>query len=114
VLKDAIVQMADRENSVREILENLRGAVMFGVPSLGMEQSHLMAMVEGQPNEALVYSLSREGGANYLQRLNKQFDGLSYVRNAQILWAYETEESPTVASSKSSLLRPLVSTNCFF
>ena len=42
--------MADRESSVAYILQNLRGAIMFGVPSLGMEQSHLMAMVEGQLN----------------------------------------------------------------
>ncbi|KAK0656988.1 hypothetical protein B0T16DRAFT_385604 [Cercophora newfieldiana] len=96
VLKDAIIHMADRESSVSSILHSLRGAIMFGVPSLGMEQSHLMAMVEGQSNEDLVYDLSREGGANYLRRLNEQFDGLSFVKSARILWAYETEESPTV------------------
>jgi len=101
VLKHAVVHMADRESSVSNILQNLHGAIMFGVPSLGMEQSHLMAMVEGQPNEALVYDLSREGGTNYLRHLNTRFEGLSYVRSARILWAYETEESPTVVASTS-------------
>ena len=110
VLKHAVVHMADRESSVSNILQNLHGAIMFGVPSLGMEQSHLMAMVEGQPNETLVYDLSREGGTNYLRHLNTQFEGLSYVRSARILWAYETEESPTVVAStylQSFLLRLL-------
>lgn len=70
-----------------------------------------MAMVEGQPNEALVYDLSREGGTNYLRRLNEQFDGLSYIRSAHILWAYETEESPTVIASDGYILFSSVGTS---
>ncbi|KAK0714484.1 hypothetical protein B0H67DRAFT_553198 [Lasiosphaeris hirsuta] len=96
VLKEAIVQMADRDKSVTGILENVLGAIMFGVPSLGMDQSHLMAMVEGRPNELLVQDLSREGGTHYLRQLNRRFEGLSFLRTARILWAYETAESPTV------------------
>lgn len=42
------------------------------VPSLGMVQAHLAAMVEGQVNETLVQDLSREGGANYLRDLDRQ------------------------------------------
>ncbi|KAK0638959.1 hypothetical protein B0T16DRAFT_235197 [Cercophora newfieldiana] len=96
VLKDAIVQMADRvDASVSSILNNVSGAIMFGVPSLGMEQSHLMAMVEGRPNESLVQDLSRDGGSNYVRQLNARFEALSFLRKAKILWAYETEESPT-------------------
>jgi len=99
VLKEAIVQMADRDESISSILDNIRGAIMFGVPSLGMEPSHLMAMVEGQPNESLVQDLSRDGGGNYVRQLNTRFKGLSFLRRARILWAYETEESPTVVVS---------------
>ncbi|KAK0701077.1 hypothetical protein B0H67DRAFT_547600 [Lasiosphaeris hirsuta] len=95
VLKEAIVQMADRDESVSGILANVRGAVMFGVPSLGMEQSHLIAMVEGQANQSLVEDLSRYG-SNYVQQLHTQFEGLSFLRKARLLWAYETEQSPTV------------------
>ncbi|KAH6640664.1 hypothetical protein F5144DRAFT_105787 [Chaetomium tenue] len=97
VLKDAIVQVADREKGVANILDNVRGAVMFGVPSLGMDQSSLMAIVEGRANEMLVQDLSREGGANYTRQLNTRFEGLTFLRTARILWAYETKESPTVA-----------------
>ncbi|KAM0511390.1 hypothetical protein ACHAPE_009905 [Trichoderma viride] len=96
VLKDAIVQIADSgDKSVANILDNLLGAIMFGVPSLGMHQSHLMAMVEGQANEMLVQDLSRQNGSSYLRQLNISFNGLSIVHTVKILWAYETEESPT-------------------
>lgn len=96
VLKEGIVQIADRDTSFSAILDNILGAVMFGVPSLGMEQCHLMAMVEGQPNECLIEDLSRQTGARYLRDLNKRFEGLSFLRRAKIFWAYETRESPTV------------------
>ncbi|KAK3319651.1 hypothetical protein B0T19DRAFT_270056 [Cercophora scortea] len=96
VLKDAIVQAADREKSISGILDRVLGALMFGVPNLGMDQSQLMAMVEGQANEALIRDLSGESSNRYLRQLNTQFDGLSFTRTAQILWAYETKESNTV------------------
>jgi hypothetical protein len=99
VLKDAIVQMADREKSVAGLLDNVLGAIMFGVPSLGMEQSHLLAMVEGQPTETLVQDLSRDGDSNYLIRLNERFENLAFLRTAGIMWAYETERTPTVVVS---------------
>lgn len=99
VLKEAIVQIADREKSVAAILDNVLGAIMFGVPSLGMEQSHLLAMVEGQPTEPLVQDLSRDGDNNYLVRLNERFEGLAFLRAARIIWAYETERSPTAVVS---------------
>jgi len=99
VLKEAIVQMADREKSISTILNNIQGAIMFGVPSLGMEHSHLMAMVEGQANESLIQDLSRDSGGNYVRQLNARFEGLSFLGKARILWAYETEESPTVVVS---------------
>lgn len=102
VLKEATVQMADgMDRSVSDILSNVCGAIMFGVPSLGMDQSHLMAMVEGRPNELLVQDLSRDGGGSYVRQLNQRFEALSFLRQAKIFWAYETEESPTVVVSPS-------------
>ncbi|KAK0702728.1 hypothetical protein B0H67DRAFT_441829, partial [Lasiosphaeris hirsuta] len=72
------------------------GVLMFGVASLGIDQSHLMAVAEGKPNKMLIQYLSREGGGSYLRQLNQRFEGLSFLRTARVLWAYETEESPTV------------------
>ncbi|KAK0638583.1 hypothetical protein B0T16DRAFT_227181 [Cercophora newfieldiana] len=96
VLKEGIVQMAARDKSFSAVLDNISGAVMFGVPSLGMQQCHLMAMVEGQPNECLIEDLSRQTGARYLRDLNARFEGLSFLKTAKVFWAYETRESPTV------------------
>ncbi|KAH8897208.1 hypothetical protein GQ53DRAFT_803263 [Thozetella sp. PMI_491] len=100
ILKEAIVQIADRDKSFASVLNNVRGAIMFGVPNLGMEQSHLMAMVEDQPNSSLLQDLSRKYDNDYLWQLNDQFDGLSFIRTARILWAYETKRSPTVARNE--------------
>lgn len=107
VLKRATVQAASGDRSIASILDNILGAIMFGVPSLGMQQSHLMAMVEGQPNELLVQDLSREGGGNYVRQLHTQFEGLSFLRKARILWAYETKESSTVTVSPTNRLPPI-------
>lgn len=97
VLKEAIVQLANSsDEGLSTILDRVPGAIMFGVPSLGMEQSRLLSLTEGQPNECLVDDLSREGGGYYLRQLNARFQELSFVEKARILWAYETEESPTV------------------
>ncbi|CAH0002163.1 unnamed protein product [Clonostachys byssicola] len=95
VLKDAIVQIADRE-IVASILDKIKGIIMFGVPNLGIYNSHLIMMTQGQPNESLIQELSRGNGNSYLRELNRRFDGLSFITRAKIYWAYETKESATV------------------
>jgi alpha-beta hydrolase superfamily lysophospholipase len=104
VLKQALVYLAEGGTSISSILSNLAGAIMFGVPSLGMHQSHLMAMVQGQSNDTLIQDLSRENGSAYLRQLNKSFEGISFTRTVQIFWAYETKESPTVVVSIDSIV----------
>lgn len=96
VLKDAILQIAGLQ-LYASILDKVKGAIMFGVPSLGMHQSHLMMMTEGRPNEILVQDLSRDNGSAYLRDLNTRFDGLAFLKRATIYWAYETKESITAA-----------------
>jgi hypothetical protein len=98
VLKDALVQIADaKDNRDSCLLDKILGVVMFGVPNLGMEQSHLRAMVEGQPNELLVDDLSRN--SNYLSQLDASFSGITFERGILIFWAYETAQSKTVVVS---------------
>lgn len=75
---------------------------MFGVPSLGMEQSHLLSMVEGRPNKQLIQDLARDGGANYVRQLSTRSEGLTFLKTARVIWAYETKESPTVLVSSTS------------
>lgn len=98
VLKDALVQIADAMDSRNScLLDKILGAIMLGVPNLGMEQSHLRAIVEGQPNETLVEDLSRH--SNYLSQLDSSFSGIIFERDIIIYWAYETAQSPTVVVS---------------
>ncbi|KAK9413454.1 putative NACHT domain-containing protein [Seiridium unicorne] len=94
VLKQAFVSLA---NSMQrdDLLRNaIKGAIFFGVPNLGMEQSHLLAMVNGQPNAAIIADLSVN--SQYLCQLDKQFSGIAYLQGVQLYWAYETRKSPTV------------------
>ncbi|KAF3019707.1 hypothetical protein E8E14_007710 [Neopestalotiopsis sp. 37M] len=72
----------------------IKGAIFFGVPNLGMEQSHLMAMVDGQPTETIVADLFVN--SEYLRQLDQQFAGIAYLQRVQLYWAYETRKSPTV------------------
>jgi hypothetical protein len=98
ILKDALVQIADARNARdRGIIDRVRGAIFFGVPNLGMEQTHLRAMVEGQPNETLIQDLSRTSG--YLKRLDKSFSGISFLSRFTVFWAYEQLQSHTVVVS---------------
>jgi hypothetical protein len=97
ILKDAMAQSAGSgDAAVAALFQRLRGAVMFGVPNLGMDNSHWGALVEGQPNEILVQNLSRDNGTSYLRQLDARFQELAVVKKAVIYWAYETLESPTV------------------
>ncbi|KAK1751162.1 hypothetical protein QBC47DRAFT_392355 [Echria macrotheca] len=97
VLKDAMVQSAgSRDAAVAALFQRLRGALMFGVPNLGMDNSHWGPLVEGRPNEILVQNLSRANGTSFLRQLDGKFQELAVVKKAAIYWAYETLESPTV------------------
>ncbi|KAK4443325.1 hypothetical protein QBC34DRAFT_488405 [Podospora aff. communis PSN243] len=98
VLMEAMVQIANSlDKGISGILNNIRGAVMCGVPTLGMDQAHLMSMVEGQPNERFILSLSQDGGNDYVQDLNERFEGLAFLKKARLVWTYETKKTPIAA-----------------
>ncbi|RWA04471.1 hypothetical protein EKO27_g10640 [Xylaria grammica] len=99
VLKQAIVIASDKLDADNPIVRSVQGAVFFGTPNHGMEQSHLMALVKGQYNEQLVADLSPN--SIYLQQLDKQFTGLSFLRQLRLYWCYETKASPTVICDPS-------------
>jgi alpha-beta hydrolase superfamily lysophospholipase len=95
VLKEAMLALANSSDAQHQvILEKVKGAIFFGVPSLGMEQAHLMAIVKGQTNEQLVQDLSRY--SSFLRDQEKGFSGASFTRRMKLFWAFETAESPTV------------------
>ncbi|KAK7750569.1 hypothetical protein SLS62_007545 [Diatrype stigma] len=95
VLKDALVQLdKSQDQTYKTLLGLIRGVVFFGVPNLGMEQSHFHAIVRNNPNETLVDDIARN--SPYLRRLNEAFDEGSFNSKLQWFWAFETSESPTV------------------
>ena len=98
VLKDALVQIADaNDSSTSCLVKKISGAVMFGVPNLGMEQAQLQSVVEGQANEVLIEDLSRT--SNYLHNLDTSFSGITFLQESPIFWAYETVKTKTVGVS---------------
>jgi hypothetical protein len=103
VLKEALVQLANSSNKVyNNILDVVRGAVFFGVPSLGMQQEHFRTIVRNSPNEALVDDIARN--SNYLRRLNEAFCKSSFNERLIMFWAFETSESPTAIVCKPCCL----------
>ncbi|KAK3339632.1 hypothetical protein B0T25DRAFT_618078 [Lasiosphaeria hispida] len=97
LLKHALVMLANSGESETFMLERVRGAVFFGVPSKGMDVASLLDMTRNQPNQDLVRDLSV--GSQYLTNLGGQFDGVSKTRQMKFYWVYETKKSPTVRGS---------------
>ncbi|KAJ8119550.1 hypothetical protein ONZ43_g3523 [Nemania bipapillata] len=97
VLKEAFWMMANGDSQGQRILDRFLGGIFFGVPSHGMEASHLLAMVRGQVNEEFVDALS--SSSKYLRLLDDHFAGLISTRDMHFRWAFETKTSPTVAVS---------------
>ncbi|KAI9166340.1 Protein SERAC1 [Paramyrothecium foliicola] len=94
ILKQALVMLADGNDRERSMLGLVRGAIFFGTPSVGMPLSHLLRMVEDQPNKDLVEALSDK--SPFLANLEVQFTGISFLEGIKLLWAYETQTSSTV------------------
>jgi hypothetical protein len=101
VLREALVKL-DRspDEGYTALLSLFAGAVFFGVPNLGMEQSHFQTIVDDNPNETLVDDIAR--GSNYLRRLNDSSSNSSFQSRFKCFWAYETSQSPTILVSQPS------------
>lgn len=98
VLKQAFISLANRTERDDPIRQAIKGAIFFGVPNLGMDQSSLLAVVEGYPNKNLIADLSPN--SKYLRQLDEQFAGISYLQDALLYWGYETRTSPTIIVSQ--------------
>lgn len=101
VLKQAFLLLASQIERFDPIRRAIKGAVFFGVPNFGMEQSHLAIVVEEQPNAELIGQL--EVDSEDLRVLDQQFSGISYLQNCSLHWGYETESSPTLAVSNRNI-----------
>ncbi|KAM6481421.1 hypothetical protein HDV62DRAFT_398146 [Trichoderma sp. SZMC 28011] len=95
VLKEAFRMLADSDVRDELILNRTRGAIFFGVPSQGLDVSDLQIMLQGQPNkDTLIKEISNE--SPFVRVLEEQFSGISHLQKMKLLWAYETDITPTV------------------
>lgn len=92
LIKDALVRLCRGDNDGMDIINMITGAVMLGVPNLGMNIEPLLPLVTGQPNEALVRSLQR--GSRYLSDLMHSCQE-SIPKSIRLFSFYETEPSIT-------------------
>lgn len=106
VLKRALVLMANSTDSDRAILQAVKAIIFFGAPSQGMHVSHLMAMVDGQPNRQLIEDL--EPHSSFLKLLEQQFTAAASLRRIRLISFYETKKSqiPQVRFLGRSLTLP--------
>jgi hypothetical protein len=93
LLKSALTQMAGSGEQDRTILRSIKMTFFFGVPSKGMYLSHLLPMVDGQPNSDLIRLLSPD--SEYLSSLNQRFSNIATLYDIRLISAYETKLSPT-------------------
>ena len=107
LLRNSLIQMATSGDEETFILKSIKTIIFFGVPSRGMQMSHLQPMVEGQPNQHLVKLLSPD--SDHLISLSQQFSNIAVLRGIRIISAYETKRSRTtqVCSSLATTLPKL-------
>ena len=77
--------------------------LFFAVPSRGLDNSSLMSMVKGQPNEDLVRNLSES--SPFLGLLHDRFSKCFTLDDSKILGIFETQTTPTVEVSSFSKFR---------
>lgn len=95
VLKQCLSMLADSGVSYESILQRTKGAILFGVPSEGMDIGDIHSMLGDQPNKsALVNQISDK--SDFLSSLEERISGISHVRGMRLFWAYETQTTPTV------------------
>lgn len=97
ILKQALVSLVEGHDEYHAILNKIRGAIFFGVPSHGMNIPDLMTIIGSQPNKALLDELSDT--TDTLSMLDGVFGRHFESRGLSFFWAYETKATPTVEVS---------------
>ncbi|KAK0720516.1 hypothetical protein B0H67DRAFT_552679 [Lasiosphaeris hirsuta] len=86
-----------KEEDDRQLTKAVYGIVFFGVPHDGMDTSSLIPMVGDGPNRPLVNSLSRINSEILSIQQQEFHTALGNEGNSEIVYFYETVESPTAA-----------------
>lgn len=108
VLKQAFVLMANSGAAEKHIVSQASQVILFGVPNKGMKINHLLPLVQGQPNKALVEQIC--SNSSYLETLDSQYEGISYLRGTRQVSIYETSLSqiPQVSASLLIVIKILI------
>jgi len=93
VVKQAVTLMANTKDSSNVMVDLIRGVIFFGVPNKGMATSHLLSMVEDQPNDRIIHHLSPD--SDFLPDLDRRFSGIATHRDMKMMSVYETKRSAT-------------------
>ncbi|KAF2181720.1 hypothetical protein K469DRAFT_588829, partial [Zopfia rhizophila CBS 207.26] len=96
VVKQALVQAADGSQDDKAVFMSCYAVMLFGVPNRGLNDSSLVSMVKGQPNEDLVRSLNPS--SRFASLLHEMFY-MRFMDDSKIICIYETEETRTVVVS---------------
>ncbi|KAI1126995.1 hypothetical protein F5Y10DRAFT_278419 [Nemania abortiva] len=102
VLKQALTRLGICGSQDMHLLQLTRGAVLLGVPNLGMEQTHLEVLVKGQHNSSLIRDLAVD--SPYLWKLNEQFFGHGFNQKMRLFWGYETRSSKTAVINPDGII----------
>jgi hypothetical protein len=96
----ALVAASEGSEDDQAVFMSCYAVLFFAVPSRGLDNSSLMSMVKGQPNEDLVRNLS--GSSQFLSLLHDRFSKCFTLDDSKILCIFETLRTPTVVVSFSS------------
>lgn len=95
LVKEALIRF-DESDYDSNLLEMIRGILLFGAPNDGMNIESLTPLVNDQPNRFLLESLSSQH--SYISKTQKsKFSKALKRTNCQLFCFYETQLSPTAA-----------------
>ena len=100
LLRNALIQLASSGEEETFILRSIKMIISFGVPSKGMHMSHLLPMVEGQPNQPLIELLLPDSDG--LSPLSQHSSSIATLHEIRLITAYETKRSRTTKVHWSS------------
>lgn len=96
LVKEALIRIAEpsSKDGLPNLLDMIRGILLFGTPNDGLDIESLIPMVNDQPNRLLLESLNPKS-SQVLRRQRQAFWKVLERTNLQLFCLYETEQSPT-------------------
>ncbi|KAI0455693.1 hypothetical protein F5B21DRAFT_178737 [Xylaria acuta] len=107
LIKEALIRARKRSGDGSNLHKACYGMLFFGVPNLGLRNDQLGAIVQGQPNQALIDSLIVDKDSepsDFLRRISDQFSETCKGQYPVINF-FERKYSPTVQVHADGTLR---------